>query len=103
MASGPGDDDPTPVVTPDPNATQPETAADGAAPGATIGRFEIERQIGAGGMGLVFAARDPMLARRIALKLIHPEAAGTGGEARLLREAQALARLTDPNVVTVHE
>lgn len=69
-------------------------------PGRTIGRFVIERELGSGGMGIVYAARDPVLDRRVAIKLIRP---GVAGETRLLREAQAMARLTDPNVVTVHE
>jgi tetratricopeptide (TPR) repeat protein len=55
-------------------------------------------------MGVVFAARDPVLDRKVAIKLIQPGKGSSGGiEARLLREAQALARLTHPNVVTVHE
>lgn len=84
-------------------ATQPETPeAAGTVPGAAIGRFIIESELGAGGMGVVFAARDPVLDRLVAVKLIRG-GGGVTGETRLLREAQALARLTDPNVVTVYE
>lgn len=82
--------------------TVPETQEDLASlPVGTIGRFAIESVLGAGGMGIVFVARDPVLDRRIAVKLIRGSSARA--EVRLLREAQALARLTHPNVVTVHE
>ena len=67
-----------------------------------IGRFAVLGAIGAGGMGQVFSAYDPQLDRRVALKLLH----GAGSvleRQRLVREAQALARLSHPNVVTVHE
>ena len=68
----------------------------------TIGRFRVLRPLGAGGMSVVYAAYDEKLDRRIALKLLR------GGETpdsqpRLLREAQAMARLAHPNVVAVHE
>jgi tetratricopeptide (TPR) repeat protein len=71
--------------------------------GQRLGRFVIERTIGAGGMGTVFAARDPDLDRPVAIKVLH---AGTGDRARqqrLLQEARAIARLRHPNVVVVHE
>ncbi|HUJ56852.1 MAG TPA: serine/threonine-protein kinase, partial [Kofleriaceae bacterium] len=69
--------------------------------GATLGRYRIERTLGEGGMGVVHAAFDPDLERRVALKVLR----GEGGDARqrLLREARAMARLTHSNVVTVHE
>ena len=69
-----------------------------------IGRFVLEGPIGAGGMGIVYAARDPHLDRRIALKVVKPDAAAElRDQARLLREAQAMARLSHPNVVQIHE
>ncbi|HTE53320.1 MAG TPA: serine/threonine-protein kinase [Kofleriaceae bacterium] len=71
-------------------------------PAARLGHFEIERLLGAGGMGFVMAARDSRLGRVVALKLVRP-GAGEKSHARLLREAQALARLSHPNVVTVYE
>jgi eukaryotic-like serine/threonine-protein kinase len=77
------------------------------AKGGTVGRYIVLGRIGAGAMGVVYAAYDPELDRKIALKVLHPEAAtsdqGSSGRARLLREAQAMARLTHPNVVTVHD
>jgi tetratricopeptide (TPR) repeat protein/tRNA A-37 threonylcarbamoyl transferase component Bud32 len=67
----------------------------------TIGRFEILGTLGRGGMGEVLDARDPTLDRAVALKLLQRHAAGQ--QSRLLREAQALARLSHPNVVQVYE
>lgn len=70
-------------------------------PGARIDRFQVVRLLGVGGMGVVYEARDPELARSVALKLIHePDAHKV---LRLLREAQALAQLQHPNVVAVHD
>ena len=75
------------------------------APGATIGRYLVERQLGSGTMGLVLAAIDPALDRKVALKVVRPDQIGgsTAGRQRLLREAQAMAKLAHPNVVTVYE
>jgi tetratricopeptide (TPR) repeat protein len=67
-----------------------------------IGRYWILDALGSGGMGLVLEAYDDTLDRTVALKLLHPD----GSEqhrARLLREAKALARLSHPHVVQVHE
>jgi tetratricopeptide (TPR) repeat protein len=72
--------------------------------GATVGRYVVLDRIGSGGMGVVYAAWDPELERRVALKLLRPERFGNEPDRlRLLREAQALARLTHPNVVAVHD
>jgi serine/threonine protein kinase len=74
--------------------------------GDTIGRYLILQRIGAGGMGVVYAAFDPELDRRVALKLVRGHLEGTHasrGEQRLLREAQAMARLSHPNVIAVHD
>jgi tetratricopeptide (TPR) repeat protein len=71
--------------------------------GDTIGRYVVLGRVGAGGMGVVYAAYDPELDRKIALKILHTSQAGSGGSVRLLREAQALARLGHPNVVAVHD
>ncbi len=67
--------------------------------GETVGRYVILEKLGAGAMGVVHAAWDPDLDRKVALKLLHGERHGQ----RLLREAQAMARLSHPNVITVHD
>src|SRR5262245_61407711 len=75
--------------------------------GDMVGRYAVLEEIGRGAMGVVVAAYDPELDRKIALKLMAVEsrrAAGDGSaSARLLREAQAMARLSHPNVITVHD
>jgi tetratricopeptide (TPR) repeat protein/predicted Ser/Thr protein kinase len=86
-----------------PGDTQPAMSAT-VAPGhgTTMGRYLVLERLGAGGMGVVYAAYDPDLDRKVALKLLHG-AAGDEERQRLLREAQAMARLAHPNVVTVHD
>jgi serine/threonine protein kinase/Tfp pilus assembly protein PilF len=66
-----------------------------------IGRYEVVRSLGLGGMGQVYLARDPKLERQVAIKLLHRD----DGSARGLfeREAKALAALNHPNIVTVFE
>jgi len=77
---------------------------DGALPtGARLGRYVVLGRLGAGGMGVVYAAWDPELDRRVAVKLLHRRVGGTDGPARMLREAQALARLQHENVLAVHD
>jgi eukaryotic-like serine/threonine-protein kinase len=71
--------------------------------GQSIGRYIVVERLGAGAMGVVFAAYDPELGRRVALKLLHDHKQGPIAQARLLREAQALARVAHPRVVTVHD
>lgn len=69
-----------------------------------IGRFVLLGSIGVGGMGIVYAARDEELNRKVAVKLMHADVADADAEqARLTAEAQALARLSHPNVVQVYE
>ena len=69
-------------------------------PPPMIDRFEIRGRIGGGALGVVFAAWDPRLEREVAIKLLR---SGSGGPERLLAEARAMAKLSDANVVTVHE
>ncbi len=71
--------------------------------GEALGRYRLERELGAGGMGVVFAAFDSKLERRVALKVLRGGGAGSDANRRLLNEARAMARLTHSNVVTVHE
>ncbi len=71
--------------------------------GAEIGRYVVLSHLGTGGMGIVYAAYDPELDRKVAVKLLKSDASGSHGRARLLREAQALAKLAHPNVVAVHD
>src|SRR5436305_5673583 len=70
----------------------------------TIGPYQIEERLGAGGMGEVYRAYDQRLARSVAVKLIRPEAAGdTRARERLRREARAAAGLSHPRVVQVFD
>lgn len=72
--------------------------------GAVVSRYVVTKPIGRGGMGVVFLAWDPTLNRSITLKLLHADRGRDASEnAMLLREAQAMARLSHPNVVTVHD
>src|SRR5262249_31502336 len=85
----------------------PASDADRAllSPGTLVDRYVILHVVGAGGMGVVYAAYDPQLDRKVALKLLRrmPAMDGALAQARLLREAKAVARLSHPNVVSVHD
>lgn len=73
-------------------------------PGAQVDHFKILRQIGRGGMGVVYLARDMSLGRRVAIKLIHPKAiADEESRLHLLQEAQLTAAFSHPNIVTVFQ
>ena len=68
------------------------------------GRYEIRRSIASGGMAEVFMARDALLNRTVALKLMHPEYAGNKAFVeRFRREAQAAASLNDPRIVSIYD
>jgi serine/threonine protein kinase len=89
------------------NRQVPGTADDAISPGPHIGRFVVEELIAEGAMGMIYRAHDASLRRDVALKLLRivsrgPAEAGEA-HARMLREAQGLARLEHPNVVTVYE
>ncbi|MEO6771599.1 MAG: tetratricopeptide repeat protein [Kofleriaceae bacterium] len=73
----------------------------GLARGACVGRYVILDQLGLGGMGVVYRAYDPDLDRRVALKLVR--AVSADATARLVREAQALAKVSDPNIVQIFD
>jgi predicted ATPase len=77
-------------------------------PGSHVGPYEVLSQLGSGGMGEVYRAHDPRLARDIALKVIRHELVGSEGAQenaleRLLREATLASALNHPNIVTIHE
>ena len=83
-------------------ATAPATPSALASAPQVLGRFRIEAKLGEGGMGIVHAAFDGELERRIAVKLLR-DAGSADARARLLREARAMAKLSHPNVITVFE
>jgi protein kinase-like protein len=70
----------------------------------TIGKYRIIERIGRGGMGSVYKAHDPVLDRLVALKVVSAETDHTDElRARFFREAQACAKLSHPNIVTIHD
>lgn len=77
----------------------------GLEPGTCVGRYIALERLGAGAMGVVWSAFDPELDRKVAIKILHLRRSERGEEdrARLQREAQSLARLSHPNVVTVFD
>jgi len=103
---------PSPVPSPDlaagsgPDSTLDMPAVDAATTTdlpAALGRFRVRKKLGEGGMGVVLDCVDADLGRRVAIKLVRTEADVPAYRARLLREAQAMARLEHPNVVRVYE
>ncbi len=72
-------------------------------PGAVIGRFELVRELGRGGFGIVWEARDTELGRSVAFKAVRLATPVAPREERLLREAELAARLSHPNIVTLHD
>lgn len=88
-------------------STQPfelRVAADPLEGRRTVGRYRIIDAIARGGMGVVYLAFDPELERRVALKVLHPtHRRDELSRSRVLREAQALARLTHPNVTAIYD
>ena len=92
-----------------------DPSADGHAPqvapaiqrGTSVHRYVVLDPIGQGGMGTIYKAYDPELDRRIAIKILsfrpRPDESTSGPRERLLREAQALAQLSHPNVIAVYD
>lgn len=70
-----------------------------APPPETIGRYQIEKVLGSGAMGIVYAATDPQLERKVAIKVLR----GDAHRDRLLREAKAAAQISHPNVIAVFD
>ncbi|HEX3764695.1 MAG TPA: serine/threonine-protein kinase [Kofleriaceae bacterium] len=91
----------------EPGQPAPPRTDAGLTPGEVVGRYVVERPLGAGGMGVVSLARDPELHRPVVIKLVHPEAGASEGgedfEARLRREAQAMAQVSHANVVQIFD
>ena len=72
--------------------------------GTVLGRLKIASLLGRGGMGTVYEAQDPILGRKVAIKLLsESKAEDPEAQARFLREARAVARLSHPNVVAIYE
>jgi tetratricopeptide (TPR) repeat protein len=90
-----------PTKTPDKTSETKGPPMRGLERGENVGRFVLIGLLGRGGMGEVYAAYDPELDRKVAVKILH--ARSEDGEARLLREAQAIAKLQHPNVVVVYD
>src|SRR3954447_7855551 len=85
----------------------PDSVPAALARGSSIGRYIVLAMVGRGGMGEVYAAYDPELDRKVAVKLLRVKP-GNGvslaeGRTRTLREAQAIARLSHPNVVIAYD
>ncbi len=96
---------PPPISTLSPGGS-PAAEDDPLPRGASVGRYAILERLGAGGMRVVYAAYDPELDRKVAIKLVRPDrygASDSDGRAHLLREGRALARLAHPNVVAIHD
>ncbi|MEX1368560.1 MAG: serine/threonine-protein kinase [Nannocystaceae bacterium] len=72
-------------------------------PPARVGRYVIIDELGRGGMGVVLRAYDPRLQREVALKMLITVRVSEGAQARMVREARAMARLSHPNVVAVYD
>src|SRR5262249_9087882 len=70
---------------------------------ARIGRYAIQRKLGEGGMGVVYAARDDRLERTIAVKTLSAQSADDTARQRLWREARAAASVNHPNVCQIYE
>src|SRR5690349_10255878 len=71
--------------------------------GVLADRYVIERELGRGGMAIVYLARDLKHDRRVAIKVLRPELSSSLGADRFLREITIAARLTHPNILSLHD
>ena len=72
-------------------------------PGTQVGRYEIQRRLGRGGMGTVYAAHDPVLGRMVAIKVFLSDLDLPDAAERFTREARSAAALNHANIVTTHD
>ncbi len=72
-------------------------------PGTQIGRYEIQRRLGRGGMGTVYAAHDPVLGRLVAIKVFAGDLEIPDARDRFSREARSAAALAHPHIVAVYD
>lgn len=84
-----------------PSEKTPTNRSSRTAGPSQLGRYTIKRMLGRGGVGAVYEAEDPELARKVAIKMLREDR--EGDTETLRHEAQALAKLVHPNVVTVHD
>ncbi|MCW5835220.1 MAG: serine/threonine protein kinase, partial [Labilithrix sp.] len=101
---GPTDTEPSAAAAPRP----PEPPEGRAAPPKSIGRYEVERLVGQGGMGRVWLARDTVLGRKVAIKVLRddlalPPPVRDELVVRMGHEARAAAAVSHPNIVTLHD
>ncbi|HZF50397.1 MAG TPA: protein kinase, partial [Polyangiaceae bacterium] len=88
---------------PDPVATTSETELRAVVQRALAQAYELDREIGRGGMGIVYRARDRRLKRHVAIKILPPELAFRSDiKTRFLREAETAAQLTHPHIVPIY-
>ncbi len=80
-----------------------EAASGAPGEGCRLDRYQLVGEIGRGGMGVVYEARDPALDRRVAIKMLKDPSGSPGKIERLHREAQLLAQLQHANIVAIHE
>src|SRR5262245_14418392 len=89
------------------DAGSSEAGASGFEIGSTIGRYMLLEKLAFGGMGVIYSAYDPELERKVAIKVLRSKAQADSStvrqHARLLREAQTLAKLSHPNIVAVYD
>ena len=92
------------LITPAPEAVASLLAEAAADMDRVLGPYRLVREIGSGGMGVVYEAEDTRLRRRVAIKLLPPEySRDPAAKERFLREARAASALDDPNICTVHD
>jgi serine/threonine-protein kinase len=104
-------DDPNATLPPDPEPTQPGVSAARTTPrpvrigpGTRFERYELDKLLGTGAFGRVFAARDTRLGRRVAIKILHPDQAEIPEiRQRFLQEAHAAACIAHPGIITVFD